>query len=326
MKTKYTRLAGIGFVSLAVMMISGSVGLVILRDRISFSKQNEWAIGIYYGTSPLMVTQTQSVTNPILTKNDITDVNAEFVADPFMIRHDTAWFMFFEVLNRNSGHGDIGLATSSNGSEWEYKGIVLDEEYHLSYPYVFRIDSTYYLIPESAAAHALKLYRAELFPTAWQYETTLIEGEYGDHGLVKVDNTWWLFACSEPYSHSTLRLFFADSLKGPWQEHPLSPIVKNNPNKARPGGNVFLYGDRMIRLAQDCAPTYGKELNGFEIISLSRTDYREREIRENPILQAGQYTWTRHGMHHLNPHRLDDGTWIACVDGYKRRVSISFEY
>ncbi|HEY0729749.1 MAG TPA: hypothetical protein VGD38_16825, partial [Pyrinomonadaceae bacterium] len=84
---------------------------------------------------------------PTLSKQNVTDVPTTFVADPFMI-HDGSWHMFFEVL-LTSDKGEIGLATSDNGLDWTYQQIVLREEFHLSYPYVFKWQDTYYMIPET---------------------------------------------------------------------------------------------------------------------------------------------------------------------------------
>lgn len=37
---------------------------------------------------------------------------------------------------------------------------------------------------------------------------------------------------------------------------------------------------------------------------------------DGPLLGPGPFAWNRDGMHHLDAHRLDDGTWFACVDGF----------
>jgi hypothetical protein len=60
---------------------------------------DHWSIGIYSGSSPLSLGPHAGLTNPVLTAADVTDVDAEFVADPFLINHERGWFMFFEVLN-----------------------------------------------------------------------------------------------------------------------------------------------------------------------------------------------------------------------------------
>ena len=73
----------------------------------------------------------------MLTADDVNDVSASFVADPFMLIVNSIYYMFFEVFNKESNHGDIGLAISNDGKKWIYQQIVLDEQFHLSYPYVF---------------------------------------------------------------------------------------------------------------------------------------------------------------------------------------------
>ena len=79
-----------------------------------WAPREEWSIGIYAGTS-LQLTTPSGVRNPILTPLDVTDVPAATVADPFMLRMDQVWHMFFEVLNNRTNRGEIGLATSRDG-------------------------------------------------------------------------------------------------------------------------------------------------------------------------------------------------------------------
>ena len=51
-----------------------------------------WSIGIYTGTSPLRLHAAPSTVNPVLTRDDIDDVPAELIADPFRIQHEERWF------------------------------------------------------------------------------------------------------------------------------------------------------------------------------------------------------------------------------------------
>lgn len=49
-----------------------------------------------------------------------------------------AIYMFFEMKNPVTSQGDIAAAMSNDaGVTWQQLGVVLDEEWHLSYPYVF---------------------------------------------------------------------------------------------------------------------------------------------------------------------------------------------
>ncbi len=70
----------------------------------------------------------------MLTFRDVTDAPAWFVADPFMIRRNDQWAMYFEVFRADTRRGEIGLATSRDGRTWAYREIVLREPFHLSFP------------------------------------------------------------------------------------------------------------------------------------------------------------------------------------------------
>jgi hypothetical protein len=223
--------------------------------------------------------------------------------------------MFFEVMNVRSKKGEIGLATSADGYTWEYQRVVLDEPFHLSYPYVFEWRGDYYMVPETLATGAVRLYRADPFPTTWKFARKLIHRECADPSVFYFQGRWWLFACTTPHQHDTLRLYFADDLFGPWVEHPCSPIVENNERIARPGGRVLVLDGRAIRFAQDCFPVYGSRVRAFEISDLSPTGYIDREIKGSPILKGSGRGWNRAGMHNVDLHLVPGGHWIACVDG-----------
>jgi hypothetical protein len=274
-----------------------------------------WSIGIYTGDSPYDLKPAPQIPNPVLTAGHVTDIPASFVADPFIIRANP-WFMFFEVWNPHSDKGVIGLATSENGFEWRYERIVLSEEFHLSYPYVFEWENTCYMIPETLGANAACLYRADEFPTRWSLVRKLIDGPCADTSIVRFADLWWLFLCSTPYQHDTLRLYFAEQLTGPWREHPQSPLVRGDNCRARPAGRILRVNDKLIRFAQECAPRYGTRVRAFDVLDLTTTNYEEVENSASPVLEPGGGDWNATGMHHLDAQQQPDGTWLACVDGY----------
>lgn len=278
----------------------------------------EWSIGLYSGPSPLSLSPLDHPQNPVITRIDVTDVAAGFVADPFMIIADKTWYMFFEVWNRRRGCGEIGLAVSGDGRRWTYRQIVLTEPFHLSYPYVFEWSGTYYMVPESYKAGAVRLYRAVDFPLRWQLERILLQGEtLLDPSVFRYKHRWWMFLETDPNFHwDTLRLFYANELAGPWKEHVKSPIVSRNPHTARPAGRVLVLNDRIIRFAQDCYPHYGMEVRPFEVTELTHDGYFERELPESPLLTASGRGWNAVGMHHIDVCQENATNWIACVDGH----------
>jgi hypothetical protein len=131
---------------------------------------NYYSIGIYEGSSPLMLKPSSKIKNPVLTSKNVSDVPAKYIADPFMIKENRQWYMFFEVINNKTGNGEIGLAISDDGYKWHYKQIVLKEPFHLSYPYIFKVNGDFFMIPESMQSNCIRLYKAEEFPTVWIFE------------------------------------------------------------------------------------------------------------------------------------------------------------
>ena len=283
------------------------------------AKRQQWSIGIYTGVSPFDLEPAEGIDNPVLCPWDVAGIPSTLVADPFMLRQNEAWWMFFEVLNKETSKGEIGLAVSFNGEQWKYQGIVLDEPFHLSYPYVFEWKRNYYMIPESYQANSVRLYRAVDFPIRWSFEDTILCGrDYVDPSVFQFAGRWWLFAGhgTPPYRADVLRLYYASELSGPWLEHPESPIVDGNAQISRPAGRVIVVGNKVIRFAQDCSKEYGSKVRAFEITDLTTSSYHEREVSENPILTGSGAGWNASGMHHIDPHLMPDGRWLACVDGW----------
>ena len=90
--------------------------------------------------------------------------------------------------------------------------VVLDEEFHLSYPYVFEWKNEYYLIPESNEDLAVRLYKAESFPDKWEYIGNLISGyHFIDPSIVYYKNIWWLFVATVP-DDGVINLYYSDNL------------------------------------------------------------------------------------------------------------------
>ncbi|WP_448203909.1 glucosamine inositolphosphorylceramide transferase family protein [Azospirillum sp. sgz302134] len=274
--------------------------------------RNRWSIGLYRGPSPLALRPLDKADRPALTARDVTDIPAQAVADPFLLRRDGLWHMFFEVMNGATDLGEIAHATSPDGLAWSYGAVVLREPFHLSYPQVFAWDGAVWMVPETRQAESVRLYRATDFPRGWECVGTLLHGRYADATLLNHDGRWWMFA---QRGLDEMRLFMADRPDGPWREHPASPLWPGNRSRTRPGGRMLVHEGRILRFAQDGWPSYGSRLCVFEIDRLTETDYAEHELPESPILRATGTGWNAVGMHHIDAVPTDDGDWLAAVDG-----------
>jgi len=262
---------------------------------------------------PFRLVDPPGVTNPVFTAADVTDRNTGFVADPFLFPDQNRWYMFFEAYDNDTFQGDIGLATSTDGLHWSYDRIVLDEEFHLSYPDVFESNGTYYMLPETHQLNEVRLYRATDFPFKWEYLSTPISGRsFVDPSIFYYHGRWWLFVGDK--DNSTLYLYSSNSLTRGWQEHPLSPIVKDDIT-ARPGGGSFVYnGDVIIRLAQNNGAH--QQVHAYQVDQLDTRQYVEHELATSPLLAPGvdPPAWYAGGMHQFDPW-WDGDHWLVAFDG-----------
>jgi len=277
----------------------------------------EFSIGIITGTTPFDTAA--SVTNlikPTLSGADVTGLAGWFVADPFLFKAENRWYMFMEVCDGAKHKGMIGVAQSADGLEWKYDRIVLEQPYHLSFPYVFEWKGQYYMLPEGARGGALRLYISHNFPYDWEEIAVLTKEDVVDNTLFRHGGRWWLFASS--HDARTLRLFTSDKLTEGWNEHPQSPVIPDNRESARLGGPVFSADGKLYRVAQDCLAKYGDKIRVYEILNLTADQYSEKEIDESPILEGGDVPWAEDGIHQFDPRPLDSSSnrWVAVMDGH----------
>jgi hypothetical protein len=274
----------------------------------------EFCIGVYTGATPVTVGPRANLPQtPVFTGADVSSVPCNFVADPFVVRRDGTWYLFFELLNAVTGQGDIGLATSRDGWTWQFRQTVLDEPFHLSYPFVFEWNGAWYMLPEGARSGALTLYHAVDFPLRWEPDCKLLEGEYVDTTLLQYAGRWWMFTMAK--GSRDLLLFMADGPRGPWTPHPASPLIRNNGHITRGGGRITVHNGTPLRFTQDVEPTYGNALRAFRITTLTDTEYAEEPATAEPVLKATGRGWRAWGMHQLDPVEVKSNQWQAMVDG-----------
>jgi hypothetical protein len=273
---------------------------------------DHWTIGIYSGPSPLQLSPLAHVRNPVLTGADVNDLNVDTLAHPFMVVDRSRYYMFFTAKDLKTDQGAIGMAESDNGLEWRYRHIVIHEPFVLAHPYVFEWQNDYYMIPEAHTETSVRLYKATAFPDKWEYQKDLLTGDHFiSPTLVRYKGMWWMFICVE--GNDTLRLFYASDFKGPWTEHPLSPVIKKDLHTARPAGRPFLFEGRLYRLGQDCLPVYGYQVHAFQITDISTKTYAEKMI-DAPVVKASSKGWNAQAMHHVDAHQIGRNRWIAAVD------------
>lgn len=209
-----------------------------------------------------------------------------FYADPFVIENNHQSFIFFENYNEQTGKGLISVLEPGNADQPASIKTVLEKPYHLSYPFVFEWNGNYWMIPETASAKNVQLYRCANFPDQWEFVKELLSDcILIDATVLFHQNKWWMFgvthhhqACS---TNDQLLLYYTDDLlTGKWQQHPQNPVATDIAN-CRPAGKVFEKNGKLYRPAQNNASfQYGYAICINEIEVLTETMYHERPVLE----------------------------------------------
>jgi hypothetical protein len=200
-------------------------------------------------------------------------------ADPFLVDDGDRTWLFFEDYSFAEGRAAIAVAEIAPDGRVGRARTVIADDVHLSYPYVFRDGDETYMIPESGAAGAVRLYRATTFPTTWEVAHELSTEPAMDTSVIHHEDRWWFFTTlREPRGGATmLMLYSAATLTGTWESHPQNPISLDV-RDSRGAGAIFRDGDRWIRPSQDGSRGYGHSFGFNEIETLSRSTYAERRI------------------------------------------------
>jgi hypothetical protein len=236
-----------------------------------------------------------------------------YYADPFILEKEGKTYLFLEEYDPELKKGRISVGLLQGETVEEVQPII-EEDWHLSYPFIWEENGEIYLIPESGKAGAIFLYQATNFPWEWEKIEKWFDGEAYDPTVYFENSRYWLFvnqkahpACS-PFDE--LYLYSSDSFLNPtWEAHPCNPVV-SDVRSSRPAGKLFLVGDRLIRPAQDSGKRYGHQISLQEIKILSMADYQEESWNKiSPDFERGI----------LGTHTLNFSKNYMVLDAYSRK-------
>ena len=223
-----------------------------------------------------------------------------FIADPFVVNSEFGDFIFVEEFSFVEKKAHIA-AYKVDLERIERVGVALEENFHLSFPFIFKCNDTYFMCPETIAKREVRLYRCTDFPLKWELATTLLRDTYAvDPMIFFRDEKWWLLVNEDPLgagdTSSFLNVYYSDDLlKSNWSACESNPVIFDA-SRARNGG-LYEFENRLVRFGQvQGFDLYGKALRAFEITDISTVGYEEREIAM-PNVNVGVDFY---GTHHLS--------------------------
>jgi hypothetical protein len=204
-----------------------------------------------------------------------------FWADPFAVEYQGRYFIFFEELLLLAANGRLAAIEVFENAEPGEARVILEQPYHLSYPFVFDWEGALYMIPETAKNRTVELYRCEEFPHRWHLHKVLLDNINAvDATLWSGRGRWWMLVnVAEPGVVNTdeLHLYWSTTPFGPWTAHPRNPLV-SDVRCARPAGPLFSRRGKLYRPSQDCSVGYGHSVLINRVESLGEDGYRETAV------------------------------------------------
>jgi hypothetical protein len=228
-------------------------------------------------------------------------------ADPFLFTHADRLYLFFEVQT-DFGKGEIWAESMGANGVWESHGLILAEEFHVSYPNVFSDSSgSIYMLPETAASGSVLLYTADEFPFKWRRVATLLDTPLSDPTILFTEDGMLLLGTNR---RDELKIHALSNLDGPASMKSI--MVTNDKAISRSAGAPFVANGKLYRPAQNCSNFYGENINLLEVETLGATDYSERLVTSD--IYPRRPKWMKLGYHHLSIAKFGDDYFLA-VDG-----------
>jgi hypothetical protein len=236
------------------------------------------------------------------------DPRIRFLADPIAIEHAGRTVLFVEDFHHDLQKGVISAVEFDAEGPIAPAVCVLEEPWHLSYPFVLEAEGNVWMIPESSANREVALYRADPFPSRWVKEATLLRDlPATDATVFAHEDRYWLLTTIANLSHtsSDLYLFSASSLFGPWDAHRGNPVLRD-PRAARSAGPITKRNGRLWRPVQDCSRRYGAALGLAEITRLDVGGYEQ--VVRNVLAPCREWPGRR-------LHTLSQAGGLEFIDG-----------
>ena len=221
-------------------------------------------------------------------------------ADPFIFQHNKIEYIFYENNDLILNKGKISCGILKNNKLSHIRDI-LNLNYHLSYPFIWKRKKHIYLIPECSQNKSIQIWKSVLFPYQWKLFKTIFKNEYccDTTIITDSDNKNWLFTnkSNDPTNDPNNELYIYKII-GNFEKfipHKLNPVITDC-RTARNAGSLN-FANKMLRPSQiNNSSGYGVGLNINKISLLNLENYNETIIK---TIYPNKKT-TAKSIHHIS--------------------------
>lgn len=204
-----------------------------------------------------IITQGIDVSKLHIVKNPYKD---KWFADPFILEENEKDIHFLvEEFDKKIGRGRIAhIIVDKEKDTISECNIVLEEQTHLSFPAIYRMEGKVYVHPENYASGKSYIYEYDRSSDRLINKRLLSEHPLTDAIIFYESNKYKLLSTlgTDP-NGSELSVFSSESFLGPYIEE----AKEFYPNKtARMAGYMINTNEGLVRPAQNCEGAYGKNV------------------------------------------------------------------
>ena len=240
--------------------------------------------------------------------------DSTWFADPFILDvTDTEIFVLVEEMNKSIQKGRIAKLTIDK-KEWKITkvDILLEETWHLSFPFILRKDNKIFVAPESAYSHAWYLYE-------------LVQDDNGNDKLVRVEKlcddivwdsiitNYW----NEPLMFTAAQNDFYLDIYGFNKDkglYSLRESLHSNKQNMRMAGDLFCVNNHIYCPSQNSRPgSYG------EAVEIKEISYSNSKWNLQSICKIRP----PHGMLNDGIHTFNEYKGVIVVDIHRQKTFTS---
>jgi hypothetical protein len=270
-----------------------SIALYRLKEKNHLFKLNSLKPFLYIGENGIRLDKNYKAT----------------VADPFLFSQSGKLYIFYEVQT-DFGIGQIHAHSLDTDGICTDHGLVLKENFHLSYPQVFEHGGKIFMIPESAASGKVWLYSSHQFPYEWKKVTTLIKEPLVDTSIILTDEFTYLLGTTRD---NELKLYYSNDLEQEFTDTGMS--LSKDKLISRNAGRPINIDGILYRFSQNCRNSYGENISISRIESISPYNYSEQLVVSD--LFTTKPKWMELGHHHISLSSFGS-EYIVAVDGKRK--------